>query len=84
MMMVLLTACETVTFSPAAIPDVVEYSPKVQEAAADEIERNDVPVLTEFMKDYKVMRDQARAAKGEHVERSNMTQENAFNFSADQ
>ena len=47
-----------------ALPDVVEYSRDVQNKAADELESYDVPTLAEFMKDYSVMRDQARRARG--------------------
>jgi hypothetical protein len=66
MMSSLLTACGTATFSKEAtlvLPDVVEYSKEMQNKAADEIESQNVPTLTEFMKDYKVMRDQTRVAR---------------------
>lgn len=48
-------------------PDVIEYSPKTQKAAAAEIEASlqpggcPIPTLIEFVKDYGVMRDQSRA-----------------------
>ena len=62
----LLTACGGATFSgeeaELVLPNVVEYSNAVQDTAADELESYDVPTLTEFMKDYKVMRDQTRTA----------------------
>jgi len=45
------------------LPDVVEYSKETQNKAADELESQNVPTLREFMKDYKVMRDQTRVAK---------------------
>lgn len=45
------------------LPDVVEYSKDAQNKAADELESQNVPTLREFMKDYKVMRDQTRVAK---------------------
>jgi hypothetical protein len=54
-----------VTFSDEAVlvlPDVVSYSREQQNRAADELEQFDVPMLREFMKDYKVMRDQTREA----------------------
>ena len=61
-----LTACAGATFSEEAtlvLPDVVEYSRDAQDKAADELETQNVPTLREFMKDYKVMRDQTRVAK---------------------
>jgi hypothetical protein len=57
----LLTACSTVHSD--ALPDVIEYSKEMQIKAARELQTQDVPTLTEFMKDYKVMRDQVRVAK---------------------
>jgi len=67
MMSSCLTSCGGATFSKEAqlaLPDVVEYSRETQSKAADELEENDIPVLREFMKDYSVMRDQTRRAKG--------------------
>ena len=61
----LLTGCTGVNFSGDAkliIPDVVEYSKDTQIKAADELEGFEVPTITEFSKDYSVMRDQARRA----------------------
>lgn len=57
----LLVACAQGT--SRALPDVVEYDRATQNTAADELENNNVPTLTEFMKDYKVMRDQTRILK---------------------
>ena len=65
MMLSFLTACAGVNFNGDAkliIPDVVEYSKDTQIKAADELEGFEVPTLTEFIKDYSVMRDQARRA----------------------
>jgi hypothetical protein len=42
---------------------VVEYSPAVQAEAADELLTCNCPVVTEMMKDAKVLRDQGRACK---------------------
>ena len=61
----LLTGCAGVNFNGDAkliIPDVVEYSKDTQIKVADELEGFEVPTLTEFIKDYSVMRDQARRA----------------------
>jgi hypothetical protein len=58
----LLTACAG-TNSNLALPDVIEYSKETQIKAARELETQNVPTLAEFMKDYKVMRDQVRVAK---------------------
>lgn len=65
----LLTACgrEISKFETVTFPDVVVYSLNVQKKAAVELETYDVPTLAEFMKDYKVMRDQVRVARGEAV-----------------
>lgn len=63
----LLTGCAGANFSDEAklaIPDVIEYSLDRQISAADELEQFKVPTLMEFMKDYSVMRDQARRATG--------------------
>ena len=60
-----MIGCTGVNFSGDAkliIPDVVEYSKDTQIKAADELEGFEVPTLTEFIKDYSVMRDQARRA----------------------
>ncbi len=67
MMLSLLTACGGATFSDEAriaLPDVIEYSRDVQNKAADELLSCQVPTITEFMKDYHVMREQARRARG--------------------
>lgn len=60
MMLLCLTACAAGHSS--ALPDVVEYSRNTQSAALKELQTQNVPVLKEFMKDYKVMRDQVRVA----------------------
>lgn len=57
----LTTACSKGHFD--ALPDVVGYTKETQIKAAKELQENDVPVLLEFMKDYKVMRDQVRVAR---------------------
>lgn len=59
--MLSLTACSQGT--SRALPDLVEYSKSTQAKAAKELQNNNVPTLLEFMKDYKVMRDQTRALK---------------------
>lgn len=56
-----LTACAQGT--SRALPDVVGYDKATQNKAADELENNKVPTLMEFMKDYKIMRDQTRSLK---------------------
>lgn len=61
-----LTGCSTATFSTEAklaIPDVVEYSDETQKKAAEELQKYNVPTLIEMMKDYYVMRQQARRAR---------------------
>lgn len=57
----LLTACAQ--GSSRALPDVVEYSKETQREALKELQTKNVPTLKEFMKDYKVMRDQTRSLK---------------------
>lgn len=54
----LLTGCAAGNSS--AGPDVIEYSRETQGKAADELQGCAAPTIMEFMKDYSVMRDQAR------------------------
>ena len=61
MTMLLLTACSQ--GRSRALPDVVEYDRQTQTQAAKELQTQNVPTLKEFMKDYKVMRDQTRKLK---------------------
>jgi hypothetical protein len=59
----LLSGCAGVSFSDEAklaIPDVVAYSKETQRKAADELSSCNCPTIIEFMKDYFVMRQQAR------------------------
>jgi hypothetical protein len=56
-----MTACSAGHSS--AQPDVVVYSKETQKKALNELKNNNVPTLKEFMKDYKVMRDQVRVVK---------------------
>ena len=72
---VLLTGCNgTITNAPPkldklTVPDVVEYPAETQEKAATEMKLcHLVPTLCEFIVDYGVMRDQARAARGIKVD----------------
>jgi hypothetical protein len=46
-------------------PDVIPYSRDFQKQAAAEVLGGSCPALTEMAKDYCVMRDQARAGRGE-------------------
>ena len=64
-----LTACcqDNFDYQKITQPDLVAYASEVQEAAVIEMRTQNVPVLTEFMKDYKVMRDQVRVAKGMNI-----------------
>ncbi len=64
MMMFLLTGCGVVRFSSANLPDVVEYTPQQQLKALREHESGQCSALVGMAKDYLVMRDQTRAAKG--------------------
>jgi len=57
----LLTACETASFDTQ--PDVIEYSAVTQNKVANELMSCPVPTITELLKDYKVMRDQARVSQ---------------------
>ena len=71
----LLTACSTPVFDKRGLPDIREYSAQEQKQAAQELqnakcdpranvpEECTIPTIKEFLKDYKVMRDQTRAAK---------------------
>lgn len=59
--MPLLTACGT-TIS-RALPDVQKYTEEERHKAIQEIESGTCPVLVEYIKDYKVMRDQTRSLK---------------------
>lgn len=65
----LLTGCATASFEEHArelvAPDVVVSSTEQLTKAATEVETQEVPQLTEMMKDYCVMRDQSRTLKGE-------------------
>ena len=68
----LLTGCGKARFDDTAklaLPHVVEYSRDQQEKAADEIEACAIPTVMEMLKDYAVMRDQTRRARGERVRR---------------
>jgi len=63
MIVSLLSGCAGANFSDEAkiaIPDVVEYSRETQKMAADELSSCSCPTVIEFMKDYFVMRQQAR------------------------
>ena len=46
-------------------PIVIEYSKETQKQAAAEVRANKSPVLTEWSKDYAVMRNQSRRLIGE-------------------
>jgi hypothetical protein len=58
-----LSGCEWgVSSAPQALPPVVEYSPEVQEQAADEImSLSAESVLADMIADYAVLRAQLRA-----------------------
>lgn len=67
-----LGACESSNTEKAMqlyLPDVVEYTKEQQHQVLEEITTDDdppkcrVPMVCEFLKDYKVMRDQTRAAR---------------------
>lgn len=65
--LLLLSGCAGATFSKEAriaLPDIIEYSHERQIKAADELGQFEVPTLMEFLKDYYVMRQQARRARG--------------------
>lgn len=68
-----LTACEITTFN-VYTPDIAEYSPEVQEQAANELDALGPPcapdvvyegcsAVKRLVVDYKFMRDQTRALK---------------------
>ena len=62
----LLSGCGTILSNDGValiMPDVVAYSPAFQDRMADEIERGSCPALNEAIKDYSVMRDQARVGR---------------------
>ncbi len=59
MPLALLSGCATAPSNGGLT--VIEYSPQVQSAAADEIEGGACPVIGDvLMPDYSVLRDQAR------------------------
>ena len=58
-MTLLLSGCAP-TLINAGAPDVVEYPPEFQDKVANEVEKNICPASIEMIKDYSVMRDQAR------------------------
>lgn len=58
-LLVLLTSCSTAHSNIK--PYVQEYSKGTQKKAAQEIIQCNCPVIIEFLKDYKVLRDRARA-----------------------
>lgn len=67
---VLVSGCGGATKLPdlspgVACPEPKPYSKKVQKRAAAELRKfgGRVPTLREFIKDYKVLRDQARACR---------------------
>ena len=62
--MLWLSGCATVGSDPRlTTPDVVTYSRATQARAADEIQAGKCPVMTEMVKDYAIMRDQARVLR---------------------
>jgi len=68
MMSSLLTACAQERFNQdtqlqIVLPHIPEYKQSVMNAAADEVASLSCPALTEFAKDYKVMRDRLRILK---------------------
>jgi hypothetical protein len=70
--MLCLSGCDKAGFNEKAlrltVPDVVEYSPAQLNKVADEMQSFDAPMTMELLKDYCVMRDQARALKGEELQ----------------
>ena len=67
LMSLLLSGCTRAVVNNAMLPDVVKYSKATQAQAAAEVDANACPVHIELAKDYHVMRNQVRAAKGEKV-----------------
>lgn len=64
LLMLSLTACTPARSNSALIlPDVKTYTKAVQQQAAAEMASQACPVLNGFMVDYKISRDQTRAAK---------------------
>lgn len=57
-MPLLLSGCAPVPTNVA--PDVVEYTKEQQNKVADEVEGGSCSASAEFLKDFLVMRDQAR------------------------
>lgn len=62
-----LTGCSTANFDSLACPDVVEYTLPQMQLMARELSENDLPALTEAIRDYCVMRDQARICRGKEA-----------------
>jgi len=62
-----LTSCETIVFKQGSVPDVVAYSAKTQDKVLAEMQSCPAPTTIELLKDYHVMRNQARFLKGEKV-----------------
>lgn len=62
MCLISLSACTKAVSNTA--PSIVEYSKAKQKAGGREVDSGACPVLTEFLQDYCVMRDQARVAQG--------------------
>lgn len=56
------------TLERLAVPDVVEYPQEFRDKAASELDGGACPAMADMIVDYGVMRDQARAARGEIVD----------------
>ena len=67
----LLAGCATASFSALkeadrlTVPDVVEYPGPALDKTSNELDGGACPAMADMIVDYGVMRDQARAARGE-------------------
>lgn len=66
--LVLLPACSTIRSDELTAPDVINYPEETRKKAATEMTTGSCPTLNEMIVDYGVMRDQARALKGQKVD----------------
>lgn len=62
-----LTSCAPTLFKEGGVPDVIVYSANTQQTVLKELEACSAPTTVELLKDYHVMRNQARSLKGQKV-----------------
>lgn len=61
MTLILLTSCAGGNSN--VTPDLIKYTKKEQNLVADELQKNEIPTIKNWLKDYKKVRDQIRTIK---------------------